>query len=208
MNLSRAFIRRNIVAVLIVLLAFVGGWKYLDMKKDTFEKDASARLDALRAREDNLRERELDLAKDRAVFAESLAMLRLERIQLAEDRTQLEQLKLELKDNTQLLRREAQQLEDKEKLIARKIRLDRNMQLYAEQYASLISTDADRACDPGRKDKLAGAKSLLRIIAADAKALGDGHVVKFVDSEFLHKFSFNIWVACPQNHIRQGEGIR
>jgi hypothetical protein len=50
MNLSRAFIRRNIVSVLVVLLAFVGGLKYRDMKKDAFEKDTSARLDALRAR--------------------------------------------------------------------------------------------------------------------------------------------------------------
>jgi hypothetical protein len=30
MNMSMAFIRRNVVAVVIVLLFFVGGWKYLD----------------------------------------------------------------------------------------------------------------------------------------------------------------------------------
>jgi phage FluMu gp28-like protein len=72
-NMSQAFIRKNVVAVLIVLLAFVSGWKYLDMKKDVFEKAASARIDALREREDNLREREVDLAKDRAAFAESLS---------------------------------------------------------------------------------------------------------------------------------------
>jgi hypothetical protein len=187
MNLSMAFIKKNGIAVLIALLAFAGAWKYLDIKKDAFEKDVSARLDALR-------EREVDLAKDRAAFAESLAVLRLERIQLAEDRSQLVQLKQELEDKTQLLRREGRQLEDKEKLIARKVRLDRNMQLYAEQYASLDSGDSMLECDPLRRDKLSGARSLLRIIQADADALQDKHVQNFVSKESAIKWR-PLWVS-------------
>jgi hypothetical protein len=199
MNLSWAFIKRHVAAVLIALLACAGAWKYLDTKKDAFEKDVSARLDALR-------EREVDLAKDRAAFAESLAVLRLERIQIAEDRAQLVQLKQELEDKTQLLRREGRQLEDKEKLIARKVRLDRNMQLYAEQYAALTSADDSKACDSGRDDKIAGGQSLLRLIKVDADALQDRNVQDFVSSEFSHKYR---WVTfCPKDRIRQGDGVR
>jgi hypothetical protein len=162
---------------------------HLDMKKDTLEKDASARLDSLREREDILREREVELAKDRAAFAESLSILRLERTQIAEDRTQLERLKQELEGKTKLLRHEGRQLEDKEKLISGRIRLDRNLQLYAERYASVTSWDGSRACDPGRKSEIAGAKSLLRVILADARALSDNNITVFVDHEFFHKFS-------------------
>jgi chromosome segregation ATPase len=197
MKLSWAFIKQHVAAVVFVCLVFVGGWQYLEMKKDVFEKDASARLDTLR-------EREVDLAKDRAAFAESLAVLRLERIQLAEDRSQLEQLKRELKDKTQLLTREGRQLEDREKLIARKVRLDRNMQLYSEQYASVTSGDATRACDPGRTDKISGARSLLSMIRADAKTLGDTDIGSFVRYEFFHKFSSV--AGCIPDHIKQRDG--
>jgi hypothetical protein len=200
MHMSMAFIKRNVVAVLIVVLAFVSGWKYLDMKKDTLEKDASARLDSLREREDNLREREVDLAKDRAAFAESLSILRLERAQIAEDRTRLEQLKHELEGKTKLLRHEGRQLEDKEKLIARRIRLDRNLQLYAERYASVTAWDGSRACDPGRDSEIAGAKSLLRVILADAHALHDDHIRVFANDEFSHKYSG--MTACNPNRMR------
>jgi hypothetical protein len=181
--------KRNVVAVLFVLLAFVGGWKYLDMKKDTLEKDASARLDSLRECEDNLRERELNHTKDRAAFAESLSILRLERAQIAEDRTRLELLKQEIEGKTKLLRHEGRQLENKEKLIARRVRLDRNMQLYAEQYASVAAWGDESACDPRRNDKLAGARSLLRLIKADADALQDRDLQNFVLSESYHKDS-------------------
>ena len=196
-----AFIRRNVVAVVIVLLAFVGGWKYLDMKKDTLEKDANARLESLREREDNLRERELDLAKDRVTFAESLSILRLERAQIADDRTQLERLKRELEGKTQLLRQEGRQLEGKEKLIARRVRLDRNLQLYAEQYSSVTSANTDRTCDPGRVDKLAGARSLLRLIKADAEGLQDFNIMNFVFGELNHKFSDDE-IFCASSRIR------
>jgi hypothetical protein len=188
-KMSVAFIRKNVVAVVIVLLAFVGGWKYLDMKKDALEKGANARLDSLREREDNIRERELDLAKDRAAFAESLSILRLERAQLAEDRSQLERLKQDLEGKTKLLSQEGRRLEDKERLISRKNRLDTNMRLYAERYASVTPWDVSKACDPGRDSELAGAESLLRVILADANALQDQDVRKFVSAEFFHKFS-------------------
>jgi hypothetical protein len=110
---------------------------------------------------------------------------------LAKEQSQLEELKQELKNKNQLLTREWRQLEEKEKLVARRTRLDRNMQLYAEQYTALDPSLNNDSCkpDPVRKDKLAGARSLLKIIEADARALSDSHILLFATAESARRWT-------------------